>query len=155
VKEGSPALKLGFANFPMDQFGVQKAELKAIARTPQMPKIGNTGRSAKKQPSSKRVIYAMQVQVRDISGLGDRSAYGLPDETGVLILEVPAGSPAAKAGLQKGDVIRTCNGQPVRTVEDLQKLRDEAAGKKLSPGASKPASGRRFKTSQMCLLVCN
>ena len=41
VKEGSPALKLGFVNFPMDQFGVQKPELKAIARTPEMPKIGS------------------------------------------------------------------------------------------------------------------
>jgi len=39
VKEGSPALKLGFVNFPMDQFGVQKPELKAIARTPTMPKL--------------------------------------------------------------------------------------------------------------------
>jgi hypothetical protein len=142
VKEGSPALKLGFANFPMDQFGVQKAELKAIARTPQMPKIGNTGRSAKKQPSSKRVIYAMQVQVRDISGLGDRSAYGLPDETGVLILEVPAGSPAAKSGPQKGDVIRTCNGQPVRTVADLQKLREKAAGTVITLQLSSPSTAR-------------
>jgi hypothetical protein len=33
VKDGSPALALGFVNFPMDQFGVQKPELKAIART--------------------------------------------------------------------------------------------------------------------------
>ncbi len=39
VKEGSPALKLGFVNFPMDQFGVQKPELKAIARTPEMPRL--------------------------------------------------------------------------------------------------------------------
>jgi len=132
VKEGSPAMKLGFVNFPMDQFGVQKPELKAIARTPQMSKLGNTDRSAKKEPSSKRVSYAMQVQVRDISGLGDRSAYGLPDETGVLILEVPAGSPAAKAGFQKDDVILACNGQPVRTMKDLQELRDQAASKKLT-----------------------
>ena len=34
VKEGSPALALGFKNFPMDEFGVQKPSLKAIARTP-------------------------------------------------------------------------------------------------------------------------
>jgi hypothetical protein len=39
VQEGSPALKLGFTTFPMDRFGVQKPELKAIARTPQMPKV--------------------------------------------------------------------------------------------------------------------
>jgi hypothetical protein len=34
VKDGSPAFKIGFKNFPMDQFGVKKPALKAIARTP-------------------------------------------------------------------------------------------------------------------------
>jgi hypothetical protein len=37
VQKGSPALALGFVNFPMDQFGVQKPDLKAIARTPTLP----------------------------------------------------------------------------------------------------------------------
>ena len=37
VRAGSPALALGFVNFPMDQFGVQKPELKALARTPALP----------------------------------------------------------------------------------------------------------------------
>ena len=50
-------------------------------------------------------MYAWQAAIRDISGLGDRSAYGLPDESGVLLLDVPVASPAAKAGLQKDDVI--------------------------------------------------
>ena len=132
VKEGSPALKLGFVNFPMDQFGVRKPELKAVARTPETPKIRNSASPAKEGPTSKRASWVLQALVRDISGLGDRSAYGLPDETGVLILEVPDSSPAARAGLQKGDVIRSCNGQPVRTVAELQKLRDNASGKALT-----------------------
>ena len=129
VKDGSPALKLGFVNFPMDQFGVQKPELKAIARTPEIPKVERTVRKSR---VVKRVNYAWQALIRDISGLGDRSAYGLPDESGVLLLDVPAASPAAKAGLQKNDVIIACNGQPVRTASDLQKLRDKAAGQKLT-----------------------
>jgi len=37
VKEGSPALSLGFVNFPMDRFGVQKPALRALARTPVLP----------------------------------------------------------------------------------------------------------------------
>lgn len=76
--------------------------------------------------------YAWQARIRDISGLADRSAYGLPDESGVLLVDVPAASPAAAAGLQKDDVILACNGQPVRTASDLQKLRDKAAGQKLT-----------------------
>ena len=34
VKDNSPALALGFKNFPMDQFGVTDPRLKALARTP-------------------------------------------------------------------------------------------------------------------------
>jgi hypothetical protein len=30
-------MKLGFVNFPMDQFGVQSPRLKALARTPEIP----------------------------------------------------------------------------------------------------------------------
>ncbi|MEI7901441.1 MAG: PDZ domain-containing protein [bacterium] len=132
VKEGSPALKLGFVNFPMDQFGVLKPELKALARTPAMPGSAGAGAPARKQPSRRRPSYAWQAQLRDISGLGDRSAYGLPDETGVLLVEVPAGSAAARAGLQKDDVIRACNGQPAQTAAGLLKQRDKAAGKKMT-----------------------
>jgi hypothetical protein len=129
VKDGSPALKLGFVNFPMDQFGVQKPDLKAIARTPEIPKLDKLDRASR---AVKRANYAWQAGIRDIEGLGDRSAYGLADESGVLLLDVPAASLAAKADLQKDDVIVACNGQPVRTAYDLQKVRDKAAGQKLT-----------------------
>jgi membrane-associated protease RseP (regulator of RpoE activity) len=129
VKDGSPALKLGFENFPMDQFGVKKPELKAIARTPEIPAIARLPQASR---PVKRVNVALQAAIRDIAGLGDRSAYGLADESGVLVLNVPASSPAAKAGLQQDDVIVACNGQPVKTAYDLQKLRDKAAGQPLT-----------------------
>ena len=38
---------------------------------------------------------------------------------GIVIEDVTPGSPAAKAGLQPGDVITDVNGQPVRTASDL------------------------------------
>ncbi|MCX6877758.1 MAG: PDZ domain-containing protein [Verrucomicrobia bacterium] len=153
VADGSPALKLGFVNFPMDQFGVQKPELKAIARTPPMPNIGNAGRPAKMEPAAIRASFILQVKARDISGLGDRSAFGLPDETGVLILDVPAGSPAAKAGLQKEDVIRSCNDQPVKTVEVLQKIRDMAAGKKLTLSIMRKQGQIKVELSEYAYVV--
>ena len=131
VKDGSPALKLGFVNFPMDQFGVQKPELKAIARTPQVPTPAKPSDSSPKT-AAKRPSCVFQARVRDISGLGDRSAYGLPEECGVLMLNVPTESPAGKAGLQKDDVILACNGKPVRTLSNLLEVQDEAAGKKLT-----------------------
>ncbi|MCY3017907.1 MAG: PDZ domain-containing protein [Planctomycetota bacterium] len=131
VKDGSPALSLGFVNFPMDQFGVQKPELKAIARAPQMPAARGDMFAVERVPGrAARCVW--QAKVRDISGLGDRSAYGLPEESGVLMLHVPAESPAARAGLQKDDVVLACNGKPVRTVSNLLEIQEEAAGKKLT-----------------------
>jgi S1-C subfamily serine protease len=46
----------------------------------------------------------------------------LPAETGVLVLSVEPGGPAAAAGLQEGDVIVTLGDDTVATVEDLQRL---------------------------------
>ncbi len=129
VKDGSPALALGFVNFPMDKFGVKKPELKAIARTPEIPKLERTVRASR---VVKRANYIFQAAIRDIASLGDRSAYGLPDESGVLLLDVPAASLAARAGLRKDDVILACDDQPVRNARELWKLRDKAAGRALA-----------------------
>ncbi len=41
VKSGSPALAIGFKNFPMDRFGVQAPRLRAHARKPLMPAVLN------------------------------------------------------------------------------------------------------------------
>jgi hypothetical protein len=41
VKEGSPALQLGFVNFSMNEFGVTKPQLRAIARTPVLPVVSD------------------------------------------------------------------------------------------------------------------
>ena len=48
-----------------------------------------------------------------------RRAVGLPDTDGLLIHEVTEASPAARAGLAKGDLIVAAAGQPARTPDDL------------------------------------
>ena len=57
--------------------------------------------------------------MRDIAGLGDQSAYGLPEPAGVLLVEVPTSSQAARTGLRRDDVIVACNGRPIKSVSDL------------------------------------
>jgi S1-C subfamily serine protease len=47
--------------------------------------------------------------------------YGLPLETGVLVVSVEKNSPAERAGLREGDLIVAFNGQPVGSVHDLHK----------------------------------
>lgn len=46
-------------------------------------------------------------------------AFGLGQGGGALVAEVTPGSPAAKAGIERGDVILEMNGQPVNEPDDL------------------------------------
>ena len=131
VRDGSPALKLGFVNFPMDQFGVQNPKLKAIARTPAFPTAADLGAGNPEEKAIRAGVFC-QARVRDIFGLGDRSAYGLPDESGVLVLEVPAQSNAAKGGLRKDDVILSCNGKEVHHIADLPRQEIKAGSRTLT-----------------------
>jgi S1-C subfamily serine protease len=48
--------------------------------------------------------------------------YGLPLETGVLVVSVEEKTPAKRAGLREGDLIVVFNGQPVGSVHDLHKV---------------------------------
>lgn len=107
VKAGSPALALGFVNFQMDQFGVEKPQLKAIARTPQFAR-DPTAVSAPVARDAAPVTW-FGASVRNIADEGEMSAFGLPGVTGVLVLDVTDGSVLAKAGLRKNDVILSIN----------------------------------------------
>jgi len=57
-----------------------------------------------------------------------RSAVGLPEAEGLLISEVTADSPAARAGLAQGDLIVAAGGRPVRTMDDLFGVLQGAGG---------------------------
>jgi S1-C subfamily serine protease len=51
-----------------------------------------------------------------------RQQYGFTPTAGAVILSVVSGSPAAKAGLDQGDVIVNINGTTIASAEDLQKV---------------------------------
>jgi DNA-binding MarR family transcriptional regulator len=50
-----------------------------------------------------------------------RSAVGLPDEAGVLVVRIKRDSPADAAGLQRGDLVTHAGGAPVLSVGDLHR----------------------------------
>jgi putative serine protease PepD len=58
-----------------------------------------------------------------------RQQYGFTPTSGVVVLSVVAGSPAAKAGLQQGDVIVDINGTAITSAESLQnEIQKDKAG---------------------------
>jgi hypothetical protein len=125
VREGSPALELGFQNFPMDQFGVQWPKLKGIARTPELPRLDGVPPATLQSGRDPRPSIWLGASVRNIVGMGEVSASGLPGEAGIMVLDVPQTSRGAAAGLRKGDVVLRLDGKAVDTLRDLQRLSAE------------------------------
>jgi len=106
VKAESPALELKFENFPMDQFGVKKPSLRAIARQPEIPKLEYKTGSRVARP---RIVLG--ASVKSLRGLEERSATGLDADRGLLLLEVPDGCVAHAVDLRPNDVILRVSGQ--------------------------------------------
>jgi len=115
VNNDSPAIKLGFVNFPMKDFGVQKPELKAIAKKPEIPVL----HIAEFQKVKVKTRLWLGATIKNVETLGERSATGLDEEAGVLILKIENGSLADHAGLQEGDVIIKCENIVIEKMGDL------------------------------------
>lgn len=112
VTSGDPGL-LGFVNFPMNEFGVQKVSLKALAETPDPPNVNIT-------PDPHQTIHTLLgASVKSVGTLGEVSATGLPSMNGTLFLNVPADSDTKRLGLRNLDVILEVDGVPTNTFEQF------------------------------------
>ena len=116
----SKVFEIGFENIPMDRFGVYSQRLKALAKTPEFPLIQII------DANNENKSYAwLGATIRIVNGLGDRSAFGLPDERGIVITNVEKGSLADKAGLSRNDVIRIMADKDISTIEEVFALTEE------------------------------
>jgi hypothetical protein len=122
VQPTSKALKVGFKNFRMDEFGVVSPDLKRLAAKPVIPPL-----SILTAAHGTHTASLLGATVKNVETLGEQSAAGLPDRNGVMILHVDAGSLAAKSGLVPGDVIRQMGGRDVLNVSQLLTLLKNAA----------------------------
>lgn len=123
LREGSPALRTGFKNFPMDQFGVRKPELRSRARIPILPAPRTDA-----APAASRTADWIGLRIKGMDG-EEYSAFGIAKESGGV--EILGGT---HPPLRKGDLIQSIDGQPVRTVPDLLHLWQGAAGKPAALG---------------------
>jgi hypothetical protein len=115
VKSEAPALRIGFKNFPMDQFGVQSKRLKALAKQPEISAFKNSTTSG----NADQLIGWKGAKLKKLKGLSEISATGMSKETGVLIVSIDAKSPLLKAGLLPLDVILKVNGNVINTVKEF------------------------------------
>ncbi len=123
VRDGSTAFEVGFKNFPMDQFGVKRPALKAIAKTPEIPELKLFTTSKTKD---KAEVW-LGATVRGIEG-EEFSAFGTRKEDGgIQLIQVPDNSPAAKAGLQRNDLVQAINGRKTKTLADFQNILRQVA----------------------------
>ena len=118
VGHGSAALQLGFKNFPMDQFGVQKSALKKLASEPEIPRVTiNLNTVTPEDP----VYRWLGATIKNLSGQ-EYSAVGIPvDRTGIYVVNVPAGSAAANAGFVSNDLILRIGRNGESSVDALEK----------------------------------
>jgi hypothetical protein len=116
VAGNSPALGIGFKNIPMDSFGVMLPALRKIAEQPEIPVFLNKSAGA---TAGAEGLALLGGKVKSITGLGERSAYGLPDESGALVLVTGDNSLLSSSGIKVKDVIIAADGKKVKTANEL------------------------------------
>jgi S1-C subfamily serine protease len=113
VSSSSLALKTGFKNFDMN-VGVTIPILKKVAEKPYiMPLI------TKLNEINGIEVEWLGALFKNVETLGERSAAGLHNNNGALLVKVPESSIAAKNNLQRGDVIIKMDNQEIKSIGDL------------------------------------
>jgi len=109
LKPDSPALELGFKEFPLDRFGTGNPVLSVMVESLRPTGDGAAGLAS--------VYLWMDASIRN-------------DGKGIRVLRVPATSSAHRAGFREGDLLTHMNGTLVGSVEGLIGIISGAAYKK-------------------------
>ncbi len=120
VAENSPALKLGFKNFPMYEFGVVSPDLKRMAKTPEIPRMMSV---SERKGNVSPVIAWLRNDIKSVDSKEEQSAYGLSTAEGAIVLKMWNGSIAYEGdGLRSKDVILAVEGEKVKSVKEFLRL---------------------------------
>jgi hypothetical protein len=115
LQKNSPARNIGFKDIDLNKIGVQNPKLKAKSLKVTIPMLILPRGSVAKNDSQTEWL---DVVIRNVNGLGDRSAYGLTSESGVVVTSVK-GSHTIKSGLLPKDVILGSEDTVIKDIFDL------------------------------------
>ena len=128
VQPGSPAEKMGFANFPMDRFGVVSPSLKARAKS--WSGLGRAFGTTDEPATAAALHQWLGATLRDLVNRGRESAVvsnmELSDDRGILIKAVAPESPAALATIPADAVIVAANDVNISNLAALSSVVREA-----------------------------
>ncbi|VGO18302.1 hypothetical protein [Pontiella sulfatireligans] len=129
VKDDSPALKLGFKNFPMNDFGVTSPRLIQLLPKRTFPQLsGGTPLPKYKIKRNKKVHKFFGGTIRNMATEIEMSNVGIGEITGVLVVKAPENSSLYEAGFRNGDLIINLNEKKVHDTTDLFKYADLGEG---------------------------
>jgi len=106
----------------MDSFGVVSPKLKVLAKKVTLPSV-----LALDKVDADEIIDFVGAKVKNLTTLGERSATGMDDTRGVLVVEVAAKSLASDF-LHVNDVILSFNSKKTDKLHDLLEARMSVIG---------------------------
>jgi S1-C subfamily serine protease len=115
ISVSSLAHEIGFKNIATENIGVISPNLRAKALKVTIPRLQLPDVSTENKNLETEWLDAI---LRNVNGLGDRSAYGLASESGVVVVAVKE-SALIKSGLLAKDVIIGSNETPINDIFGL------------------------------------
>jgi serine protease Do len=75
-------------------------------------------------------------------------SFGLKNNQGIIVSDVESGTPAEKAGLKQGDVIKMINGQPIKSYDDFRtKIATSKPGSKITLGIIRNGKHKKIQVT--------
>jgi hypothetical protein len=118
LNKDSKVFMMGFIPFSMDDFGVVKPSLKAIAKTPVFPGVNKVA-DVEKMINGRKVSYWYKSMLWAPKG-EEFSAFGIDfSSTGVAMEGIVENSELYQMGFRNGDLIQSVNNAIIKNINDL------------------------------------
>jgi len=123
VQYGNDGAPLATIEVTSVQFNVPIAPSRFTFTPPSGATIQNEQASVAMTLTSGGTLDTAFMGLNGVPNTGEGAArYGIPDQPGLVVINVLSGSPAARAGIQAKDIVRTVADQPVSSEGDIARI---------------------------------